>query len=99
MSFYRKFAGSMLLGMAAAGAAHAQAPDAAATAAATAPTDPLQWLEEVAGEKPMAWVHQHNAVSINALRKLPRTANGAWRNSSCRQSVRTWASIIALRSC
>ena len=64
MSFYRKFAGSMLLGLATAGVAHAQAPDAAA---ATAPTDPLQWLEEVAGDKPMAWVHQHNAVSTREL--------------------------------
>ena len=71
MSFYRKFAGSMLLGMATAGAAHAQAPDAAVAAAATAPTDPLQWLEEVAGEKPMAWVHQHNAVSIKELEGKP----------------------------
>ena len=69
MSFYRKFAGSMLLGLAAAGVAHAQSPDAAAATAP--PTDPLQWLEEVAGEKPMAWVHQHNAVSIKELEGKP----------------------------
>ena len=65
MSFYRKFAGSMLLGLAAAGVAHAQSPDAAAVA--NPPTDPLQWLEDVAGDKPMAWVRQHNAVSIKEL--------------------------------
>ncbi|MGK5079219.1 prolyl oligopeptidase family serine peptidase [Janthinobacterium sp. HLX7-2] len=69
MSFYRKFADSMLLGLAAAGVAHAQAPDAAS--ATNPPTDPLQWLEDVAGEKPMEWVHQHNAVTVKELESQP----------------------------
>ena len=66
MSSYRTFAGSMLLGLAAAGIAHAQAPSPAA-----APADPHQWLEEVLGDKPLAWVKQHNAVTTKELEARP----------------------------
>ena len=62
MSSYRNLAGSMLLGLAAAGIAHAQAP-----APAAANTDPHLWLEEVLGDKPLAWVKQHNAVTVKEL--------------------------------
>ena len=67
MSSYRNLAGSMLLGLAAAGIAHAQAP----SAAATAPADPLLWLEDVLGDKPLAWVKQHNAVTTKELEARP----------------------------
>ena len=40
-------------------------------AASHPPTDPLQWLEEVAGDKPMDWVRQHNAVSLKELEGKP----------------------------
>ena len=68
MSSYRNLAGSMLLGLAAAGIAHAQAPT---PAAATAPADPHLWLEEVLGDKPLAWVKQHNAVTTKKLEARP----------------------------
>ena len=66
MSSYRTFAGSMLLGLAAVGIAHAQAP-----APAAANTDPHLWLEEVLGDKPLAWVKQHNAVTTKELEARP----------------------------
>ena len=66
MSSYRTFAGSMLRGLAAVGIAHAQAP-----APAAANTDPHLWLEEVLGDKPLAWVKQHNAVSTKELEAQP----------------------------
>jgi prolyl oligopeptidase len=66
MSSYRTFAGSMLLGLAAVGIAHAQAP-----APAAANTDPHLWLEEVLGDKPLAWVRQHNAVTVKELESQP----------------------------
>ncbi|WP_226929270.1 prolyl oligopeptidase family serine peptidase [Janthinobacterium aquaticum] len=67
MSLYRKFAGSMLLGLATAGLAHAQSPDSAANP----PTDPLQWLEDISGERPMDWVRTHNAVTVKELQSQP----------------------------
>jgi len=57
----------MLLGLAAAGIAHAQAP----SPAAAAPADPHLWLEEVLGDKPLAWVRQHNAVATKELEAQP----------------------------
>lgn len=67
MSLYRKFAGSMLLGLATAGLAHAQSPDSATNP----PTDPLQWLEDISGERPMDWVRTHNAVTVKELQGQP----------------------------
>ena len=68
MSSYRILAGSMLLGLTAAGIAHAQAPTPATS---TAPADPHLWLEEVLGDKPLAWVKQHNAVTTKELEARP----------------------------
>ena len=65
LSSYRNLAGSMLLGLAAAGIAHAQA------AAPATPADPHLWLEEVLGDKPLAWVKQHNAVTTKELEARP----------------------------
>ncbi|MFC5478975.1 prolyl oligopeptidase family serine peptidase [Massilia suwonensis] len=36
-------------------------------AAAQDKTDPYLWLEDVGGDKPLAWVREHNAVSEKAL--------------------------------
>lgn len=77
MSLYRKLAGSMLLGLA--GITHAQSPTpASAPAPASDPavsdpagTDPYLWLEDVLGEKSLAWVKQHNAVSVKELEGQP----------------------------
>ncbi|MCF8210695.1 MAG: hypothetical protein K9K38_15035 [Rhodoferax sp.] len=33
-----------------------------------APTDPYLWLEDVLGEKPLAWVRERNAVSTSLLK-------------------------------
>ena len=77
MSLYRKLAGSMLLGLATAGIAHAQSPAAAAApvndpaTTDAAGTDPYLWLEDVLGEKSLDWVKQHNAVSVKELEGQP----------------------------
>src|SRR5690349_18679398 len=47
----------------AAGAAHAQEPAVA--------TDPYQWLEDVTGDKPLAWVRAQNAKTDAALASTP----------------------------
>ena len=49
----------LVAAFAAAGAAHAQEPAVA--------DDPYQWLEEVAGEKPLEWVRGQNARTDAAL--------------------------------
>ncbi|WP_028916732.1 prolyl oligopeptidase family serine peptidase [Pseudoxanthomonas sp. J35] len=53
----------LVAGLIAAGAAHAQEPKVA--------DDPYQWLEEVTGEKPLAWVRARNAESDAALASTP----------------------------
>lgn len=45
---------------------------AAVTVAATANDDPFLWLEEVEGEKALAWVHERNAHSLGVLEKDER---------------------------
>ena len=42
-----------------------------AAAEQNAPVDPHLWLEEVAGEKPLAWVRERNAVCVAALGETP----------------------------
>ena len=32
------------------------------------------WLEEVLGEKPLSWVHEHNAVTTGLLKAKPEFA-------------------------
>ncbi|MBB3120784.1 prolyl oligopeptidase family serine peptidase [Pseudoduganella violacea] len=59
MHAYRKLAGSMVLGLAAASAQAQQA-------------DPYQWLEEVGGDKPMAWVKDQNAAALKELEARPQ---------------------------
>jgi prolyl oligopeptidase len=59
MRSYRKLAGGMVLGLAALGQAHAEK------------TDPFQWLEDVGGEKPMAWVKEQNAIALKELQTRP----------------------------
>ncbi len=36
------------------------------------PNDPYVWLEDVHGEKPLAWVKEHNAASLGPLKSDPR---------------------------
>ncbi len=55
-------AAKVVIGLAALGAAGAQAQTSAA-----APTDPRLWLEDVGGEKPLAWVREQNAVTEREL--------------------------------
>jgi len=59
MRSYRKLAGGMVLGLAALGQAQAQK------------GDPYQWLEDVGGEKPLAWVREQNAAALKALQTRP----------------------------
>jgi prolyl oligopeptidase len=59
MHSYRKLAGGMVLGLAALGQAHAQK------------SDPYLWLEDVSGEKPMAWVKEQNAIALKELQTRP----------------------------
>ncbi len=47
------------------------AADAAGGSASDAPPDPYLWLEEVAGEKPLDWVRQQNALSTGELEARP----------------------------
>jgi prolyl oligopeptidase len=37
----------------------------------SAPNDPYAWLEDVHGEKPLAWVKEHNAASLGPLKSDP----------------------------
>ena len=68
----RKMAAKVILGLAALGGAGAQAQ--AQTPAA--PQDPHLWLEDVGGERPLAWVREKNAV---AERELGGAAHEALR--------------------
>ena len=45
---------------------------AVAANAGDGPDDPYQWLEEVLGEKPMAWVKERNAESTGELTRSDR---------------------------
>src|SRR5471030_1976662 len=40
--------------------------------AVTADTDPYAWLEDVHGQKPLAWVAEQNKTSLGALKADPR---------------------------
>jgi len=42
------------------------------TTIATAQHDPFQWLEEIDGEKQLAWVEEQNAITLNALTNHPK---------------------------
>src|SRR5205814_286458 len=46
-------------------------PLAAFAADNPSPDDPFLWLEDVTGEKPMAWVRQQNAISQRELEASP----------------------------
>jgi prolyl oligopeptidase len=63
MRSYRKLAGGVMLGLAA--AASAQTPEAA---------DPYQWLEDVGGERQLAWVRERNAVTQREIEARPQYA-------------------------
>ena len=54
----------LFAGLIAAGAAHAQEPAVA--------DDPYQWLEDVTGDKPLAWVRAQNAKTDAALASTPQ---------------------------
>ena len=43
----------------------------AGSAAAQTGDDPFQWLEEIQGEKALAWVRQHNAKTTAVLEARP----------------------------
>ncbi|WP_374583247.1 prolyl oligopeptidase family protein [Pseudoduganella sp.] len=60
MRSYRKMASGVVLGLAAAGGAYAQQQP-----------DPYLWLEDVAGEKPLAWVKEQNAIAEKELQAQP----------------------------
>ncbi|MEW6024907.1 MAG: prolyl oligopeptidase family serine peptidase [Pseudomonadota bacterium] len=62
----RKMAAKVVMGLAALGAAGAQAQTPAAGTGPAA-ADPRLWLEDVGGEKPLAWVREHNAVTEREL--------------------------------
>src|ERR1700749_4452712 len=44
----------------------------AAGAAAVTLDDPYVWLEDTHGEKPLAWVAEHNKASLGPLKADPR---------------------------
>jgi len=60
----RKMAAKIVLGLASGLAAVGSAGAQAQTAAAA---DPRLWLEDVAGDKPLAWVREHNKVTEREL--------------------------------
>jgi prolyl oligopeptidase len=60
MRSYRKLAGGMVLGL------------ALGQATAQQKTDPHEWLEEVGGEKQLAWVRQQNEVALKELESRPQ---------------------------
>ena len=53
-------------------ASSAPAPTPASGFASSEATDPYVWLEEVEGERAMAWVREHNARSLGVLQGDPR---------------------------
>lgn len=55
-----------------ASSAPAPAPTPASGFASSEATDPYVWLEEVEGERAMAWVREHNARSLGVLQGDPR---------------------------
>ncbi len=57
-----------------AGAAGLGLPWSTAMSADTTPPDPYLWLEEVQGERALAWVHARNAESRAVLERHPRFA-------------------------
>jgi len=61
----RKMAAKIVMGLAA--VAGFDSGVAGAVDAQTATPDPRLWLEDVAGEKPLAWVREHNAVTEREL--------------------------------
>ena len=52
--------------------ARTQTPAPAPTFATSEATDPYIWLEDVEGERAMAWVREHNAHSLGVLQGDPR---------------------------
>src|SRR5690349_14856502 len=70
-----KVAAEAVLGLAALTGAGAQA-QAPAAGATSVPEDPYLWLEDVAGERPLAWVRERNAL---AERELGGAAHEALR--------------------
>ena len=70
------------------------------TAGAFAVTDPYAWLEDTHGEKPLAWVADHNKASLGPLKADPRFAEIALirqsRLSVMAVSDEHWALICAL---
>ncbi|MGO4377319.1 prolyl oligopeptidase family serine peptidase [Pseudoduganella sp. RAF53_2] len=61
MRSYRKLASGMVLGLAALGQGHAE----------TRKPDPYLWLEDVGGDKALAWVKGQNAVALKELQARP----------------------------
>ncbi|NHQ93867.1 prolyl oligopeptidase family serine peptidase [Janthinobacterium lividum] len=66
MSVRLIFSQTVLLALAAVSGAHAQT-----TGPSSLNADPHLWLEDVLGDKPMAWVKQHNAVTVKELEAKP----------------------------
>src|SRR5277367_3166696 len=52
-------------------AADTPMPATASPAPATSPNDPFLWLEDITGDKALAWVHAQNAITSDALEKSP----------------------------
>ena len=67
----------------------------ARAADAPAPADPNLWLEDVTGEKALAWVRERNAVSA---KELAETRSRSSRPRSWRSSTPTSASPTSARS-
>ena len=63
-------------------------------------TDPYLWLEEIEGERAMAWVNEQNERSLGVLRGDPvmnRCMRRRWRSSSRATAFRPRASAVRAR--
>ncbi len=68
MRSYRKLAG-VVLGLAALGQGQAQKSHEQDKPAAPQPADPYEWLEDVGGDAPLAWVRKQNDESLGELQQ------------------------------
>lgn len=71
-SVARGLVAALLVSTALPASAMAQSSDPSAPSPAAEAEDPYLWLEDIEGERAMAWVREHNARSLGVLQSDPR---------------------------